>query len=129
MIEIHELVFWGSFGIIVEVCFTALRKLVTNRELSLVGHTSVWMFPVYGFGLSYGFDLILFLIEDSVIRYLTYPLWIWAVELAIGIPATKKGIRIWDYGYLPKYLHWRRIISFAHYPLWVGFGILVELIK
>ena len=114
---------------LVEVSFTALRELIRKKQMNLMGHTSLWMFPVYALGLSYGFDFIKYLIEDDTTRYLTYPLWIWSVELAIGIPTTARGIRIWDYGYLPKWLHWRGIISFAHYPLWVGFGVLVELIK
>ena len=129
MVEIHTLLFWGVFGLLVELCFTAVRDLIQKKQLSLVGHTSLWMFPIYALGLSYGFDFIVYLIPNSAIRYLTYPLWIWAVELAVGIPTTKRGIRLWDYHYLPHWLHWRGIISFAHYPLWVCFGILVEVIK
>ena len=129
MILVHDLVFWGAFGMIVETCFTAMRDLIRNKELSMMGHTSLWMFPVYAFGLSYGFDFIIRIIESDVARYLTYPLLIWTVELIIGIPAVSRGIRIWDYGYLPKCLHWRGIISFIHYPLWMVFGILVEIIK
>ena len=129
MVVVHELVFWGVVGLVVELCFTAIRDLIRSRQANLVGHTSLWMFPVYALGLSYGFDFVMYLVPDDTIRYLTYPLWIWAVELAIGIPAVKKGVRIWDYHYLPGFLHWRGIVSFAHYPLWVGFGFLVELIK
>jgi hypothetical protein len=126
---INELAFWGFFGLLVELCFTALRDLIIHKRFNLVGHTSLWMFPVYAFGLSYGFDFILWLIEDDITRYLTYPLWIWSVELLIGVPTSRKGIRLWDYSYLPRGFHWKGIISFAHYPLWTAFGILVELIK
>lgn len=126
---VNELVFWGFFGLLVELCFTALRDLIMHKRFNLMGHTSLWMFPVYAFGLSYGFDFILWLIKDDIIRYLSYPLWIWGVELLVGIPTSRKGIVLWNYDYLPKCLHWRGIISFAHYPLWVTFGILVELIK
>ena len=126
---INYLIFWGIFGMFVELCFTAARDLIQKKQLNLMGHTSLWMFPVYAFGLSFGFDFILWLIEDDIIRYLTYPLWIWGVELLIGVPTTRKGIKLWDYNYLPSGLHWRGIISFAHYPLWAGFGIMVELIK
>ena len=129
MIVVHELIFWGVFGLFVELCFTAVRDLVMEKKINLMGHTSLWMFPVYAIGLSYGFDLVMYLIPNDTVRYLTYPLWIWAVELLVGIPTVKRGIRIWDYNYLPSFLHWRGIISFAHYPLWVCFGILVEVIK
>ena len=129
MVAVYELVFWGVFGLMVELCFTALRELVRNKQLSLIGHTSIWMFPIYAFGLSYGFDFIMYIIPDTTIRYLTYPLWVWAVELAVGIPTANRGVRLWDYRYLSNWLHWRGIISFAHYPLWIGLGALVELIK
>ena len=126
---IHELLFWGVFGLTVELCFTAIRDLIQKKEYSLTGHTSLLMFPVYSLGLTYGFDFIEWLIQRDVIRYLSYPLWIWAVELIIGIPAVYYGVRLWNYNYLPKGFHWRGIISFAHYPLWAGFGVMVELIK
>jgi hypothetical protein len=127
--DVNYLVFWGVFGMVIEICFTAARDLIQKKQLNLMGHTSLWMFPVYALGLSYGFDFVINLVETDIVRYLTYPFWIWAVELMIGIPALYFRLRLWDYSYLPKWLHWRGIISFAHYPLWAGFGILVELIK
>lgn len=127
--EVNELMFWGVFGLFVELCFTALRALIQKKQWSLIGHTSIWMFPIYAFGLTYGFDFIEYLITTDFVRYLTYPFWIWAVELAVGIPALYLGLRLWDYNYLPKWLHWKGVISFAHYPLWAGFGVMVELIK
>tara|TARA_Y100000310_G_C20535282_1_gene740539 strand:- start:43 stop:399 length:357 start_codon:yes stop_codon:yes gene_type:complete len=117
------------FGLFVETCFTALRDLIRKKDISLIGHTSIWMFPIYGFGLTYGFDFITYFIESDPVRYASYPLWIWAVEIIIGFPALLLGVRLWDYHYLPDRLHWRGIISFAHYPLWMCFGILVEAIK
>tara|TARA_B100000131_G_scaffold320616_1_gene369223 strand:+ start:5932 stop:6330 length:399 start_codon:yes stop_codon:yes gene_type:complete len=127
--DFSQLLFWGMFGMIVEVFFTAIRDLVKDNNFNLIGHTSLFMFPVYAFGLSYGFDFIYYILEIDVVRYLSYPLWIWLVEIAIGIPALYAGIKIWDYNYLPERLHWKGIISFAHYPLWVGLGILVEMTK
>ena len=129
MIQIPELLFWGIFGLCTEICFTAIKGVVKDKELNLLGHTSLWMFPIYALGLSYGFDFVMWIIPDPPLRYLTYPLWIWGVELLVGIPATRKGIYIWDYRYLPDWMHWKGIVSFVHYPLWVGLGILVEIIK
>ena len=126
---VHELVFWGAFGMMLEICFTALRGLIFSSERNLIGHTSLWMFPIYAIGLTAGFDLIHTLVPHTVLRYLTYPLWIWLVEIVVGRFAVAREVRIWDYSYLPEYLHWRGIVSFAHYPVWVGFGILVEMVK
>ena len=51
--NISEVLFWGMFGICTEVAFTAIFDLITKKELNLMGHTSLWMFPIYAFGLSY----------------------------------------------------------------------------
>ena len=125
---INHLLFWGMFGLTVEVLFTALIGLITKKNYNLMGHTSIWMLPIYALGLTYGFDLIKHIIPYDFIRYFSYPIWIWGVEIIIGYPAIKLGIRIWDYRYLSNNKHWRGIISYVHFPVWILFGILVELV-
>tara|TARA_B110000116_G_scaffold262132_1_gene267100 strand:+ start:236 stop:637 length:402 start_codon:yes stop_codon:yes gene_type:complete len=128
MIEIHHLLFWGMFGLCSEIIFTALANLFSNKAYNLMGRTSVWMFPIYSIGLTYGFSLVQNIISNDFIRYLSYPLWIWLIEILVGFPASKFGIRIWDYRYLPDNRHWKGIISFIHFPIWVFFGFLVEFV-
>ena len=128
MIEIHHLLFWGMFGLCSEIIFTALANLFSNKAYNLMGCTSVWMFPIYSIGLTYGFSLVQNIISNDFIRYLSYPLWIWLIEILVGFPASKFGIRIWDYRYLPDNRHWKGIISFVHFPIWVFFGVLVEFV-
>ncbi len=125
----HELLFWGMFGLTIEISFTAFRRLLTKRKIDLIGHTSLWMFPIYAFGLTYGVDFLISKVPNELIRYSIYPFLIWAVEILVGYPTSKLGIKIWDYHYLPDKYHWKGIVSFAHYPLWVLFGILVEIIN
>jgi hypothetical protein len=127
--QISEILFWGMFGICAEVAFTAVFDLVLKKEITLMGHTSLWMFPIYAFGLSYGFDLVERIIHTDIVRYLSYPIWIWIVEIIVGFPVLKFGIRLWDYSYLSKGKHWKGIISFIHFPVWVFLGVLVEYIK
>ena len=93
-----------------------------------MGHTSIWMFPIYSLGLTYGFDFIKQIIQYDILRYFSYPFWIWGVELLIGYPTSKLGIRIWDYRYLSDKQHWKGIISYVHFPVWILFGMLVELV-
>ena len=128
MIEIHHLLFWGMFGLCSEIIFTALANLFSNKAYNLMGRTSVWMFPIYSIGLTYGFSLVQNIISNDFMRYLSYPLWIWLIEILVGFPASKFGIRIWDYRYLPDNRHWKGIISFIHFPIWVFFGFLVEFV-
>ncbi len=126
---INYYLFWGCFGLVVELFFTATRRLIAQKDLALIGHTSILMFPIYALGLTHGFDLIRFLIPWDILRWLSYPFWIWGVEILIGSFTTRKNIWIWDYSYLPEKYHWKGIISYAHFPIWIIFGILVELIK
>ena len=126
--EINHLLFWGIFGLCCEIIFTALVNLFSKKAYNLMGHTSLWMFPIYSIGLSYGFSLIQYIIPNDFIRYLSYPLWIWFIEILVGYPASKIGIKIWDYSYLSNNKHWKGIISFVHFPIWIFFGFLVELV-
>ena len=127
--HISEVLFWGMFGICAEVAFTAIFDLITKKKITLMGYTSLWMFPIYAFGLSYGFDLAESLIQNNIVRYLSYPIWIWIVEILVGYPLLKFEIRLWDYSYLSNRKHWKGIISFVHFPIWIFLGILVEYIK
>ena len=123
-----NLLFWGMFGLTVELVFTAIKSVVVEKKLNLMGHTSLWMFPIYAFGLTYGIELLNIIIPCGILRYISYPFIIWAIEILVGYPATKLGIKIWDYSYLPNKMHWRGIISYVYFPLWIGFGILVEAV-
>ena len=77
----------------------------------------------------YGFDLAESLIQNDLIRYLSYPIWVWMIEILVSYPLLKLGIRLWDYSYLSKEKHWKGIFSFVHFPAWIFLGILVEYIK
>ena len=125
MIQLNELIFFGMFGLIAEVLFTSVRK----KNINLIGHTSLWMIPIYSFGLTYGFELVKYLIPNDIVRWLSYPIWIWFTEVIFGTILLKFNIKAWDYNFLPKHLHWRGLISFAHYPVWVIFGIAVEVLR
>ena len=125
----YDFLFWGMFGITCEVGFTSLRDLLQNKKFNLMGHTSFWMFPIYAVGLTYGFELIRYLLPNDIIRWLSYPLWIWLLEIIVGLSTAKLGIKLWDYSWLPEKLHWKGIFSFAHFPIWVLFGIMVEAIQ
>ena len=127
--KINYFLFWGMFGLMIELCFTAVVDFFFKKNINLKGHTSLLMFPIYAIGLTYGFDIVKGLISIDILRYLSYPFCIWFVEICIGYPASKIGLRIWDCNYLPKKYHWQGVISFIHFPVWIIFGILVEVVK
>ena len=117
------------FGITCEIFFTSLFNFFVNKDKNLLGEVSLWMFPIYGLGLSYGFDFASFLIDNTWLRIIAYPFWIWSVELLYGSILLHYNIRPWDYCYLNKSLHYRGIISYAHFPAWLLLGGVTELYK
>ena len=50
--EINHLLVWGMFGVTVEVFFTGLIGLIYKKNYTLMGHVSIWMFPIYALGLT-----------------------------------------------------------------------------
>ena len=126
---VSEVLFWGMFGLCAEITFTAIFDLISKKKIALMGHTSLWMFPIYAFGLSYGFDLAESVIQNDMVRYLSYPFWVWMIEILVGYPLLKFEIRLWDYSYLSNKKHWQGVISFIHFPIWISLGIMVEYIK
>ena len=56
--QINQLLFWGMFGLSLEIFFTAIVDLFSKKDFNLKGHTSLWMFPIYSLGLTYGFDIV-----------------------------------------------------------------------
>ena len=123
-----KLIFFGMFGLFLEIIFTSFRNLICNKDVSLIGHTSLWMFPVYAIGLTFGLDFIRSLILTDVIRWASYPIWVWTVEIIFGSLLLIFGTRAWDYHYLQDKFHWRGLISYVHAPVWIMFGLMVETI-
>jgi len=39
--DINQLIFWGMFGLTVELFFTAITELITKKNLYLMGHSSI----------------------------------------------------------------------------------------
>ncbi len=39
--KINYLLFWGLFGLITEIFFTALVNLISKKDFNLTGHTSL----------------------------------------------------------------------------------------
>ena len=131
MFDVAEMLTMGCVGVTIEVSFNAILSycLGQRTKASMKGEISMWMFFVYAIGLTIGFDLIEATIPDLYTRWVSYPFWIWGIELLIGLPCSWCSIKIWDYKRIPMNLHWKGIISFLHFPFWIAFGILIEYIR
>ena len=139
----HHLLVYGVFGWCAEILWTALSALITGvrgdlgddvgllklsreQRLRLLGHTYLWMFPLYGVG-----GLLFERVHDAI-RGWPWPgrgaLWtvlIFAVEYVAGAALCRLTGRCpWDYSYSRYHLH--GLIRFDYVPVWFAFGLALE---
>ncbi len=121
-------VLYGLLGWSAEIVWTAATAFVHRRprDWRLHGHTSLWMFPIYG--------LVAPLYEPAhnllrswpwVVRGALYLLGIWAVEYATGwLLRRLTGKCPWDYSHLRGHLH--GLVALEYAPVWFVFGLALE---
>ncbi|MCY1013495.1 hypothetical protein OV079_49805 [Nannocystis pusilla] len=139
----HHLLVYGVFGWCAEILWTALSALITGvrgdlgddvgllklsreQRLRLLGHTYLWMFPLYGAGG------LLFERVHEAIRGWPWlgrgALWIvliFIVEYVAGAALCRLTGRCpWDYSYSRYHLH--GLIRFDYAPVWFAFGLALE---
>jgi uncharacterized membrane protein len=117
----------GCIGITVEIFFTAIYDTLSTgtHDLSLKGHSYIWMFPLYG---------LTALTFPPLMKLLSKLKW-WGRGLAKGLGiliieyiagATLRyftGSCPWEYKEGP---HIHGLIRLDYYPLWVAFAIGTE---
>ncbi|MFT4982589.1 MAG: hypothetical protein ACI9UR_002464 [Bacteroidia bacterium] len=131
-IEVKKRVFafilYACLGITTEVFFTAFVDLITSDSfdnLSLMGYSYIWMFPIYGVTsivFPIGFDILKK--WNRILRYFTYAVAILVVELCAGFLLEQiTGSCPWEYqvGW-----HFGGYIRFDYLPLWMLFGAIIE---
>jgi len=121
-------VLYGGLGITTEVFFTAIVDLIDAanfNDLSLTGHSYIWMFPIYGITsilFPIGFNLLKEL--NRLFRYLIYGSVILLVELITGYLLEQfTGMCPWEY---QTGWHFGGYIRFDYLPLWMLFGAMIE---
>jgi len=124
---------FGCVGITTEIFFTAIVDAITAMQQGtaidwrLVGHSYIWMFPIYGIA-GIAFPLIYDKLAQwpAVARWAFYGIAILAVEFVTGwLLDVTTGSCPWNY---TKGWHIMGYIRLDYYPLWVGFGIMIERI-
>ena len=113
----------GLAGWCFEIIFTALGSF-RNHNFTLMGKTSLWMFPIYGsaaflrpiFKLLHGKSLFQ--------RGLTYMSLIFSAEYFSGILLRKHNLCPWDY----SHSKWNigKVIRLDYAPLWFFAGLFFE---
>lgn len=113
----------GFLGWSLEILFTALGSL-RRRELRLDGHTSLWMFPIYG-SMCILTPLFKLLKKIPVVfRGTIYALCIFTGEYLTGSLLTRHGLCPWNY----ERSRWniRRVVRLDYFPIWFLAGLLFE---
>jgi uncharacterized membrane protein len=118
---------YGTLGLVVEVVFTGTHEALASRGRRVRGHTSGWMFPVYG--------LIQPLFEPAhdamrgrlrwPARALLYAGGFLAVEYASGAVYRRVlGAAPWDYSRARSNIHGLVRMDYAIY--WAAAGLVLE---
>ena len=113
----------GILGWCLEILFTSLSE-GPDKNRSLMGKTSIFMFPIYGAACL--FKPLYPLIKKLAwpIRGLLYMNLIYIVELASGLFLTRHNRCPWDYSNA-KY-QYKKVIRLDFAPYWFCTGLLYE---
>ena len=113
----------GLIGWCMEIIFTAMDAL-RRRDMTLMGNTSLWMFPIYGCAAVFSPISRLLRGKPVWLRGFTYMCLIFSGEYLTGKLLTRHRLCPWDYGRS----RWNigRVIRLDFAPFWFGAGLLFE---
>lgn len=119
---------YGLLGWCAEIVWSAVTEKISGKQKDwrLVGHTSLWMLPIYGL-LAPLYEPLHDLLRPWhwFMRGLVYLLGIWLVEYTAGwLLRRLAGKCPWDYSHLRGNLH--GLIAWEYAPLWFLFGLALE---
>ena len=120
---------YGIIGWCAEIVWSAVTERVSGRQRDwrLLGHTYLWMLPIYGLAAPLYEPL-----HDAIrgqnilLRGLVYMTGIWVVEFATGWALRRAtGKCPWDYSRLRGSVG-RGLVALEYGPVWFAFGLLLE---
>ena len=115
----------GLLGWSLEIFWTGLHSLF-KRDRQLMGHSSLWMFPIYGSAAFLSPIICLLKKQSFWKRGLVYMLCIYTGEYISGSLLKKRDFCPWDYS--RSRFHYHGLIRFDYAPLWFTAGLLFEKI-
>ena len=119
----NKFILCGMIGWCAEILWTGFHSLI-NRHFKLIGHSSLWMFPIYGCAA---------FIEPLSNRYrnfrlpvrgLIYMSYIFIAEFISGTFLKKFNLCPWDYSASPWNIN--GVIRLDYAPLWFALGLFYE---
>lgn len=122
---ITRFVIYGLLGWNIEVIWTGLCS-VLRRDMNLMGHTSIWMFFIYG-AAALALEHVCCAIRDYnlFVRGCVWAVLIFAVEFLSGTALRLIGIEAWYYSGVYAVMG---VIRLDYLPLWFAVGLIFERI-
>ncbi|MGD0694726.1 MAG: putative ABC transporter permease [Terriglobia bacterium] len=121
-------VIYGLLGWCFEIVWSAVteRAWGKQRDWRLMGHSYLWMFPIYGLLSPLGEPIHNLLRPHFwLLRGAAYLMCIWAVEYITGWLIKRiTGKCPWDYSNFPG--NFQGIITLEYAPVWFLFGLAFE---
>ncbi|WP_034430304.1 putative ABC transporter permease [Caldisalinibacter kiritimatiensis] len=118
-------VIYGLSGLLIEVFWTGFSSLIYG-DLTLTGHTYLWMFFIYGLAIFLEPIHNKIRRENFVVRGFIWTVLIFSIEFLTGFLLDKMiGICPWDYKRSSK-LTLYGYIRLDYFPAWFIVGLLFE---
>ncbi len=119
--------FWicGLTGWCMEILFTSAGSF-RNKNMKLMGQTSIWMFPIYGMAAMIG-PIYKYIKNLPVfLRGGIYTAGIFTCEYVSGSLLRKHGMCPWDYSDAKANIN--GLIRLDYAPFWLAAGLIFERI-
>lgn len=116
----------GVCGWCLELLWTGFLSF-RRRDKKLSGHSSLWMFPIYGMAAFFGPFSRLFRKSAYWTRGIVYTAAIFCAEYLTGSILKKHGCCPWDYS--ASRFQVNGVIRLDYAPLWFFSGLLFEKIS
>lgn len=115
----------GLTGWCMEILFTSM-DCVRKHDGRLIGHTSLWMFPIYGMAAFISPIYKKIKGKPALVRGLLYTLGIFSFEYFSGTLLKKHQLCPWDYSTARANVD--GVIRLDYAPFWMAAGLLFERI-
>lgn len=115
----------GLTGWCMEILFTSTDSFL-KQDKRLIGRTSVWMFPIYGFAAVIAPLYRHIKNFPALLRGGIYSIGIFSFEYISGTLLKRHGMCPWDYSHAKMNID--GVIRLDYAPLWMAAGLLFERI-
>lgn len=113
----------GTLGWCLEILFTSFHSF-HEKDFTLTGHTSIWMFPIYGLACFITPIYRMLAKRSFFLRGCIYTLLIFLCEFCCGLTLKRHRLCPWDYSRAK--LSIRGVIRLDYAPIWFFVGLLYE---